>query len=195
MVYIPKPQLSGTLLLRAWRAVERYKSTVQLSQAQQTQQTLTWLVRFKVNEELALQAGITVSKAQAEKALAEIYAAAKSSAQAQGIPNASLDLILAANGIPPNLADEVGRYQAIDDQFARQANGGQEPTSTSAQAAASAKLTQARCRAAKALEIQVNPQFGQLNYDQLAIVTAPGSVSRPPGPAKAAPQSGLTPAC
>jgi hypothetical protein len=177
------------------QAIARNKKTVQLSQAQQTQQTLTWLVRFKVNDELARQAGITVSTAQAEKALAEIYAAAKSSAEAQGVPNASLDLILAANGIPPNLADEVGRYQAIDDQFVKQANGGQEPTSTSAQSATTAKLTQARCQAAKALEIQVNPQFGQLNYDQIAIVTAPSSVSRPPGPAKAAPQSGLTPAC
>ena len=163
------------------QAVERYKSTVQLSRAQQTQQTLTWLVRFKINEELARQAGITVSKAQAEEALATIYAAAKASAEAQGIPNPSLDLILAANGIPPNLAEEVGRYQAIDDQFARQANGGKDPTSTSEQTAVSAKLTKARCQAAKALNIQVNPQFGQLNYDQLAVVAAPGTVFRPAG--------------
>src|SRR4029077_19433239 len=123
------------------------------------------------------------------------YAAAKSSAEAQGVPNASLDLILAANGIPPNLADEVGRYQAIDDQFVRQANGGQEPTSTSAQSATTAQLTKARCQAAKALMIQVNPQFGQLNYNQVAIVTAPGSVSRPAGPAKTPSQSGLSPSC
>ena len=177
------------------QAVERYKSTVQLSQAQQTQQTLSWLVRFKVNEELARQAGITVSRGQAEKALAEIYAAAKASAQAQGIPNASLDLILAANGIPPNLAEEVGRYQAIDDEFAKQANGGQEPTSTSAQTATSAKLTKAQCEAAKALNIQVNPQFGQLNYNQLSIVPAPGTVFRTAGPAPTASASGLTPAC
>jgi len=177
------------------QAVEQYKSTVQLSQEQQTQQTLTWLIRFKVNEELARRAGITVTKAQADNALATIYAAAKASAEAQGIPNPSLDLILAANGIPPNLAEEVGRYQAIDDQFARQANGGQEPTSTSAQTATSAKLTRARCQAAKALNIQVNPQFGQLNYNQLAIVAAPGTVFRTAGPAKADSQSGLTPAC
>jgi len=177
------------------QAVEQYKSTVQLSQQQQTQQTLTWLIRFKVNEELARQAGITVSNAQADEALATIYEAAKASAEQQGIPNPSLDLILAANGIPPNLAHEVGRYQAIDDQFAKQANGGQEPTSTSAQTAVSAKLTQARCQAAKALNIQVNPQFGQLNYNQLAIVAAPGSVFRPGGPAKAESQSGTTPAC
>jgi hypothetical protein len=177
------------------QAVERYKSTVQLSQAQQTQQTLSWLVRFKVNEELARQAGITVSTAQADKALATIYAAAKAGAEQQGIPNPSLDLILAANGIPPNLASEVGRYQAIDDQFARQANGGKDPVSASEQTAVSAKLTKARCQAAKALNIQVNPQFGQLNYDQLAVVAAPGTVFRPAGPAKAASQAGLTPAC
>ena len=177
------------------QAVERYKSTVPLSQAQQTQQTLTWLIRFKINEELARQAGITVSRGQAEKALAQIYAAAKASAQAQGISNVTLDLILAANGIPPNLAEEVGRYQAIDDEFAKQANGGQEPTSTSAQNATAAKLTKARCQAAKALNIQVNPQFGQLNYNQVAIVAAPSTVFRPAGPAKADSQSGLTPAC
>jgi len=177
------------------QTLKLYPGTVQLSQAQQTQQTLSWLIRFKVNEELARQAGITVSTAQAEKALAEIYAAAKSSAQAQGISNVTLDLILAANGIPPNLAEEVGRYQAIDDQFARQANGGQEPTSTSAQNATTAKLTKARCMAAKALKIQVNPQFGQLNYNQVAIVAAPGSVSRAAGPAKSTSQAGLSPTC
>jgi len=177
------------------QAVEQYKSTVPLSQEQQTQQTLSWLIRFKVNEELARQAGITVSNAQADAALATIYAAAKANAEQQGIPNPSLDLILAANGIPPNLAHQVGRYQAINDEFAKQANGGQEPTSAAAQTATSAKLTKAQCQAAKALNIQVNPQFGQLNYDQLAVVAAPGTVFRTAGPAPTASASGLTPAC
>ena len=176
-------------------SAKNYPGTVQLTPAQQTQQTLTWLIRFKINDELARQAGITVSNAQAQAALAEIYAAAKASAQAQGISNVSLNLILVANGIPPNLADEVGRYQAIDDQFARQVNGGQVPTSTAEQTVTSAKLTKARCQAAKALEIQVNPQFGQLNYDQVSIVAAPGTVFRPAGPAPTASASGLTPAC
>ena len=176
-------------------ASKHIPASFQLSAAQQTQQTLTWLIRFKVNEELARQAGITVSDAQADAALATIYAAAKANAEQQGIPNPSLDLILAFNGIPPNLAHEVGRYQAINDEFAKQVNGGQQPTSTAAQTATSAKLTKAQCQAAKALNIQVNPQFGQLNYNQLSIVPAPGTVFRPGGPAKAASQAGLTPAC
>ena len=47
------------------RTVKLYPGTVQLSQEQQTQQTLTWLIRFKINDELARQAGITVSTASA----------------------------------------------------------------------------------------------------------------------------------
>ena len=177
------------------QTVKLYPGTVQLSQAQQTQQTLTWLIRFEINDELARQAGITVSTAQAEKALDEIYSAAKASAQAQGISNITLGLILAANGIPPNLANEVGRYQAIDDKFAEQVNGGQEPTSTAAQSATTAKLNMARCRAAKVLSVQVNPQFGRFDYSQVAVVPSPGIVSLPAGPAKAPSKSGLTPAC
>jgi hypothetical protein len=177
------------------RTVKLYPGTVQLSQEQKTQQTLTWLIRFEINDELARQAGITVSTAQAQKALDEIYSAAKANAQAQGIPHVTLDLILVANGIPPNLADEVGRYQAIDNKFAEQVNGGQEPTSTAAQSATTAKLNMARCRAAKVLSVQVNPQFGRFDYSQVAVVAAPGIVARPAGPARAASKSGLTPAC
>ena len=177
------------------QAVKQYPGTIQMSPAQQTQETLSWLVRFQINEELARQAGITVTPAQAEAALAEIYAAAKASAEAQGLSNVTLDLILAANGIPPDLAAEVGRYQAIQDQFVRQANGGQIPTTTPAQTAITAKLQQAQCVAAKSLAIQINPQFGQLNYTQFQVVSAPNPVAASPGPAKPAPSAGLTPAC
>jgi len=178
------------------QTAKHYPTIVQLSQVQVTQQTLTWLIRFMINDQIARQNGITVSTAQAQSALDSIYKQAKESAQAQGIPNASLDLILVANGIPPNQRDEVGRYQAIDDAFLKQANGGTTPASGSAAGnAATAKLTKARCLAAKALNIKVNPQFGQLNYNQVAIVTVPGSVSRPAGPAKATSQAGLSPNC
>ena len=177
------------------QAVKMYPGTIQMSSAQETQETLTWLVRFQINEELARQAGITVTPAQAEAALAEIYAAAKANAEAQGLSNVTLDLILAANGIPPNLSAEVGRYQAIKDQFIRQANGGKVPTTTSAQTATTAKLQHAQCVAAKTLAIQVNPQFGQLNYTQFQVVSAPNPVAAPPGPAKPTPSAGLTPAC
>ena len=177
------------------RTAKLYPDTVQLSAAAQTQDTLSWLVRFQINEQLARSQGITISTAQAQTALAQIYAASKSQAASEGLSNVTLNLILAANGIPPNLAAEVGRYQAIETQYVEQVNGGKVPTSTAAQTATTAKLQQAQCVAAKTLQIQVNPQFGRLNYSQFAVVTVPSTVAAPPGPAKAASTSGLTPAC
>jgi hypothetical protein len=177
------------------QTVKLYPGVIQLSPAQETQETLGWLVRFKINEELARQAGITVSSAQAQSALAQIYASAKASAQSQGVTNVTLNLILAANGIPPNMSAELGRYQAIETQFVEQLNGGKIPTASAAQTATTAKLERAQCVAAKNLQIEINPQYGRLNYTQYQIVSAPGAVARPEGPARTASTAGLTPAC
>jgi hypothetical protein len=100
-------------------------------------------------------------------------------------------------GIPPNLADELGRYQAIETQYIKNVSGGTLPTSTSAQTAASAKLDQAQCTAAKSLNIRINPQFGRMDYSQAPyqVVSAPSTVSGTPGPTPTASPSGLAPAC
>jgi hypothetical protein len=172
-----------------------YPDTVQLTATAETQDTLSWLIRFQINEQLARTEGITISTAQAQTALAQIYSASKSEAESEGLSNVTLDLILAANGIPPNLATEVGRYQVIETQFVEQVNGGKIPTATAAQTATTAKLERAQCVAAKALQIQISPQFGRLNYSQYAVVTAPSTVSRAEGKATAASTAGLTPAC
>ncbi len=177
------------------QAAKKYPGTVQLNAQQQTQETLTWLVRFQINDEMARQAGITVTTAQAQKALAQIYATAKSAAQAQGLSNVTLELILAANGIAPNLAPEVGRYEAINQQFILQANGGTMPATAAEQTATTARLQHAQCVAAKSLAIQINPQFGRMDYTQYQVIPAPATVSRSAGPAPTASPSGLTPAC
>ncbi len=177
------------------RNAKLYPGVVQLTPAQETQETLTWLVRFKINDALARQAGITVSTTQAEKALNEIYNAAAASAKAQGITNVSIDLILTANGIPTNLRGEVGRYQAIDDQFLLQANGGKAPATQAEDTAVTDQLNKARCVAAKQLNIQVNPQYGRLDYSQYSIVASSPTVTRSAGPAPTALPSGVAPAC
>jgi serine/threonine protein kinase len=177
------------------QAVKRYPGTVQLSPTQETHQTLTWLVRFRINDEVARQQGITVSTAQAQKALNEIYTQAKVNAQAQGISKVTLDLIMAANGIPPNLSAKVGRYQAITDQFALRANNGKAPTTTSAQSATTTKLQHAQCVAAKSLSIRINPQFGRMDYAQFAVVATSSTVSPTTGSTPTPAPSGLTPAC
>ena len=175
--------------------VQQYHNPGSLSAAQQTQDTLTWLIRFQINEQLARSEGITISVGQAQTALAQVDAEAKSELASEGVSNASLNFILSYIGIPPNLASEVGRYQAIDTQYIKQVNGGQVPTATAAQTATTAKLTRAQCLAAKTLQIQVNPQFGRLNYTQYEVVSVPATVARAEGPAKAASTAGLTPAC
>jgi SurA N-terminal domain len=177
------------------RFAKLYPGTVQLTPVQQTQQTLTWLIRFQINEQLAKQQGITVSTAQAQAAWGEIFKQAKASAQAQGITNVTANLILAANGIPPNKYSEVGRYQAIDDQLALRANGGQAATTQQEQDAVASKLNQTRCVLAKQLKIQVNPQYGRLDYTQYAVVASSPTVSRSAGPTPTASPSGLAPAC
>jgi hypothetical protein len=177
------------------QAVKQYSGTIQKTATQETQQTLTWLVRFQINEELARQAGITVSTAQAQAALAQIYADGKSAAEAQGLTNVTPTLILAAYGVPPNMHAELGRYQAINNQFIKNANGGTLPASTSAQTAAVAQLQHAQCLAAKSLTILINPQFGRMDYTSYEVVSAPSTVSRSAGPAPAPSESGLAPAC
>jgi SurA N-terminal domain len=175
------------------QAASKYPGVVQLNQQQMTQQTLTWLVRFQINEQLAQQHGITVTTAQAQQALAQIYASARAQAAQAGVTNVTLEEVLAANGIPPDLANEVGRYQAIYLQFLTQANGGKLPTSSSSPAVTA--FAHAQCQAAKSLNIQVNPQFGQLNYTQLQVVSAPNPVASTKGAPSAGSVTGLAPAC
>lgn len=175
--------------------VDKYKGVVNLSQQQVTQQTLSWLIRFQITERLAKQQGITVSAAQAESALNQIISGAKQQAQQSGVANPTQDLILVANGIPPNLATELGRFQAIETQYLTQANGGTAPTTQSAQL--DAQFTRAYCLAAKSLNIKVNPQFGRMNYATFPYSVAPATdtVSRPSGTAQTGSPAGLTPAC
>jgi hypothetical protein len=177
------------------QSAKPYASLFKLSQAEATQDTLTWLIRFEINEELAQQAGITVSPGAAEAAWAAIYNEAKANAESEGVTNVGPDLILVNAGIPPNLYAEVQRYAAIDNLYEAMVNGGKAPATQSASNAAGAKLAHAQCLAAKSLKIQVNPQFGRLDYSSYAVVALASSVTRAEGPAKKASLAGLAPAC
>ena len=177
------------------QAAKQYPDVVNLTATEETQYTLTWLIRYQINDELALQQGITISTAQAQAALAQAYATAETAAEQQGLTNVTPTLVLAASGIPPDTAAEFGRYAAIANEYLKIANGGTVPTSSSDQTAAENKLNQAECQAAKALNILVNPQFGQLDYSQYLVVSAPSSVTRPQGPFTSPSPVATAPAC
>ena len=177
------------------QAAKKYPGVVNLTATQQTQATLTWLIRYQIYEELARQQGITISPAQAQEALNQAVASAESAAKQQGLTNVTQELILAASGIPPSTSTQLGRYEAIANEYLRIANGGTAPTSSSAQTAAGNKLNKAGCQAAKALDIAVNPQFGQLDYSQLQVVSVPNPVARSAGPTASASPVATAPAC
>jgi hypothetical protein len=171
-----------------------YPGVYKLTSQQATQGTLSWLIRFKINDQLASQAGISVSPGTAQAALNAVYEETKSEAAQSGISNLSMQEFLVANGIPPNQQTELGQYLAINNAFVDAANGGTPPTSETSPAVT--KLTRSTCLAAKSLNIQVNPQYGVLNYTSgYTVVNTPDSVSRASGTKKAAAITGLTPAC
>jgi hypothetical protein len=177
------------------QAASKYPGVISLTPTQETQATLTWLIRYQINDEVARQAGITVTTAQSAAALASAYQSAAATAEQQGVTNVSLGLILAGSGVPPDTAAQLGRYEAIANQYVKMANGGRAPVSSSAQTAAEAKLSTAECQAAKALDIAVNPQYGQLDYSEYSVVSVPNPVARTAGPSASASPVTTAPAC
>jgi hypothetical protein len=165
------------------------KIQLQFPQSQAPQEVLAWLVRFRIREQMAIRNGVTVTPADAQRARAAIAAQAQ-----QG--NVSLSDLAVANGLPPDLLPELGRYQAIESALVRKLDGGRLPTSQSGLSALSQKFATVQCRAAKSLAIQVNPQFGRMDYGQLSIIPAELKLSAPQGGAPTpSPKPQLTPPC
>jgi SurA-like N-terminal domain len=181
--------------LNAAYTAAKGKIQLQFDKSQMPQEVLSWLLRFRVQEQLATQQGITVTRAESQQALAAVTAQAR-----QG--GSTLAQLAVANGLPPDQLPELGRYQAIETTLVKRLNGGQLPTSStssSALQALSAQYNKAQCQAAKSLSIKVNPQFGRLNYNQIAVIPDANTLSAPQGSPSpeptgtAAPQ--LSPAC
>jgi SurA-like protein len=162
---------------------------LQFPMSQASRQVLTWLVRFRIRERMAARYGITVTQADTQRGRAAIAAQARQS-------NTTLRNLAVANGLPPDLLPELGRWQAIQSALVRKLDGGKLPTSQSALQALMKQLNTAQCRAAKSLAIKVNPQFGTMDYGQLAVIPAPPTLSAPQGGVPTpATKPQLTPPC
>ena len=127
------------------------------------QEVLSWLLRFQVREQMANRYGITVTQTQVQDALASISAQAKQS----GVTTRDLAV---ANGVPPDQLNELGRYVAIQDAVLNRLDGGKLPTANAALTTLSNKFDTSQCVAAKSLGIQVNPQYGALDYRSIGVV-------------------------
>ena len=151
------------------------KSKIQLQfpLSQTPQEVLTWLVRFRVGDQMAARNHISVSTGQGQHALNPI----RTQAGPTGIKNLAV-----ANGLPPDLLPKLGRYVAIQNALVNRLDGGTQPSSTAAQQALRAEFTRRQCRAAKSLNIRINPQFGRLDYSQLSVIPAATALSAPVTP-------------
>jgi hypothetical protein len=92
---------------------------------------------------------------------------------------------------------DLGQYQAIETKLLDRLDGGKLPASAAAQQALENTFNTSQCQAAKSLDIQVNPQFGELNYSDLSVVLTPTTLSKPQSsaPTPAASKPVLTPPC
>lgn len=178
-------------LNQAYQA-DKAKIQLQFSASEMPQEVLSWLLRFQVREQMAQRYGIAVSQTEVQSALASVAAQAKQS----GVTTRDLAI---ANGVPPDQLNELGRYVAIQDAVLNRLDGGKLPTANAALETLSTKFDTSQCVAAKSLGIQVNPQYGTLDYRSIGVVAATDKLSALPGKPSpsptgtAAPQ--LTPHC
>jgi SurA N-terminal domain len=170
-----------------------YGKQIQLTSAEQPRAVLTWLIRFSIMDQLATDNGISVTQAQAQSGLSEIQSEAASSASQEGYNSATA--LFLGNGISPQMLPDLGRWVAQESAFQIKANGGKQPTTQAESNTVTAKYNKAECQAAKALNIQVSPQFGRLDYTQYSVVPATNTLSQPSGVPSPASTTGLTPAC
>ena len=172
---IPASTLAGQVsnLKDAYNA-DHGSVQLQYPLSQAPQQVLSWLVRFRIRDQMAARNGITVTQADTQRASAALAAQARQN-------HAKLADLAVANGLPPDLLPELSRYEAIQTALLSKLDGGRLPTSSSGLNVLSQKFGAIQCHAAKSLAIRVNPQFGRLDYNQLSIVPAALKLSAPPG--------------
>lgn len=174
-------------------AAKPYGSAISLHPAQMPVAVLSWLIKFQIGDQVSADHGISLTQAQIQAGISNISAQASQAARQEGLSSPRAALINV--GIPPQLLPALGKFQAQEIAYAEQVNGGKLPTTQAEGLAVNTKLAKAQCTAAKSLNIQVNPQFGRLDYSNLVVVPATDTLSQPAGLPSPANTTGLTPAC
>ena len=173
------------------RAYQAGKSSIQLQfpQSQAPREVLSWLLRFRIRDELAVRNHVVVTPGESQRALTAL-------ARSTGRGGLAFVRLAVANGLAPDMLPELGRYEAIQNDLFIRLNGGTLPRTQAQVQAIAGEFSRRECVAAKSLNIQVNPQFGQLDYGTYTVIPAKSQLSAPslPSPSPTAkPQ--LTPPC
>ncbi len=162
---------------------------LQFPVAQAPQQVLGWMLRFRIRDELAARNHVVVTNGDSQRALTSL-------AHQTGRTGPAFIQLVVANGLPPDMLLELGRYEAIQNTLFARLNGGTLPRTQARIEALSPVFSERECVAAKSLNIQVNPQFGQMDYGTLSVIPAATPLSAPTEPAPApTTKPRLTPPC
>jgi len=175
-------------LERAYRAG---KGSIQLQfpQSEAPQEVLSWLLRFQIRDELAVRNHVVVTTGESQRALSAL-------ARQTGRTGPAFIQLAVANGLAPDMLPDLGRYEAIQNDLFTRLNGGTLPRTQARIQALSPEFSRRECVAAKSLDIQVNPQFGQLDYGTYSVIAANSPLSQPTAPAPApSSKPQLTPHC
>jgi len=157
---------------------------------QATQQVLTWLITFKIYDQLARQHQINITPAAVQRQLTAL------ASQARQQKLSISDYVSAAGAVPPDLTQQIGRYFAILDAFQNRLDGGKPPSGQAAQQVLQTRIAHAQCLAAKNLQIDVNPQYGEFDYTSYQVVPAPSKLAAASSPSpSASAKPRLTPPC
>jgi len=167
----------------------RKEITLQYPASEMPQQVLGWIVRFQVRDQLAQREHISVTPADEQQAERAITASL-----AQSGDNAPLAEVAVANGLPPDMLTQLYQYEAIETKLLDRLDGGKLPSSTAAQQSLENQFNKSQCLAAKSLGIQINPQFGELDYSDYSVVAAPSTLSGTQSSSSAS-KATLTPPC
>lgn len=173
------------------QAYQAGKKSIQLQFpiSEAPQQVLGWMLRFRISDELAARNHIAVTNGDGQRALSSL-------ARSTGRTGRAFVQLVVANGLPPDMLPELGRYEAIQNAEFTALNNGTPPTSQARVQALTPAFSHRECVAAKTLNIQVNPQFGALDYSTVSVIAATSPLSAPPAPTpKATAKPQLTPAC
>jgi hypothetical protein len=173
------------------RAYQAGKGSIQLQfpQSEAPQEVLSWLLRFQIRDELAVRNHVVVSTGESQRALSAL-------ARQTGRTGPAFIQLAVANGLAPDMLPDLGRYEAIQNNMFTRLNGGTMPRTQARIQALSPEFSRRECVAAKSLDIQVNPQFGQLDYGTYSVIAAKSPLSQPTVPAPApSSKPQLTPHC
>lgn len=173
-------------------AYQKYRSKVQITYpvAAMPREVLSWMLRFATANKMAVQQGITVTPAQAQRELN--FETTQVRQAGDTLPEAAV-----LNGLPPDLLPQLGTWISIQRQLENKLDHGVPPKTAADTNALSAEVNHLQCVAAKNLDIRVNPQYGVYDYGQFSVVASPSTLATtsptPGGSQSPAPQT--TPKC